>query len=284
MSKCVKLDTKKYKSRDSPPYSAMDCKGAKLLGNDGQQYISKADKNGIYKWVKLAGKSESTSKIYSYYNGLGHIQHIYKVYPTENKVIVEILKDVQDENDRIIAGQITKKDYEKIINNIKILKTKVYNYDKIYFSKDLGQTWASFAIVIGKGNKYTNLMTTQKYNIKEPIETILFEVDGNWIPYTAIITKNHIYLSDYPDIEIVKDKEFNSAIDYHMNYWESRRKKKKVKCVKLEAKKYKTSDYPPYSATACKGEKLLGNDGQQYISKAYKYGIYKWVKIAEKGK
>ena len=226
MSKCVKLDTKKYKSRDSPPYSAMDCKGAKLLGNDGQQYVSKADKNGIYKWVKIAEKSESTSKIYSYYNGLGHKQYIYKVYPTENKVIQEILKDVQDEND-LITGQITKKDYEKIINNIKIQKTKVYNYDKIYFSKNLGQNWHTGAIVIGKGNKYVNLMTNQKYNIKEPIETILFEVEGNWIPYTAIITKNHIYLSDYPGIEIVKDKEFNSALDYHMNYWESRRKKKK---------------------------------------------------------
>lgn len=228
MSKCVKLDTKKYKSRDSPPYSAMDCKGAKLIGNDGQQYVSKADKNGIYKWVKISGKSKSESKfkIYSYYNGLGHKQYIYKVYPAENKVIQEILKDVQDEND-LITGQITKKDYEKIINNIKIQKTKVYNYDKIYYSKDLGQTWASFAIVIGKGNRYTNLMTTQKYNIKEPIETILFEVEGNWIPYTAIITKNHIYLSDYPGIEIVKDKEFNSALDYHMYYWESRRKKKK---------------------------------------------------------
>ena len=59
MSKCVKLDTKKYKTRDSPPYSAMDCKGAKLLGNDGQQYVSKADKNGIYKWVKLAEKGKS---------------------------------------------------------------------------------------------------------------------------------------------------------------------------------------------------------------------------------
>ena len=279
MSKCVKLDNKKYKSRDSPPYSAMNCKGAKLLGNDGQQYVSKADKNGIYKWVKIAGKSESTSKIYSYYNGLGHKQYIYKVYPTENKVIVEILKDVQDEND-LITGQITKKDYEKIINNIKIQKTKVYNYDKIYYSKDLGQNWHTGAIVIGKGNKYVNLMTNQKYNIKEQIETILFEVDGNWIPYMAIITKTHIYLSDYPGIEIVKNKEFNSAIDYHMNYWESRRTKRKVKCVKLEAKKYKTRDYPPYSATACKGAKLIGNDGQQYISKAFMKGSYKWVKIA----
>jgi hypothetical protein len=59
MSKCVKLETKKYKTTDSPPYSAMNCKGIKLLGNDGQQYISKADKNGIYKWVKTAEKSKS---------------------------------------------------------------------------------------------------------------------------------------------------------------------------------------------------------------------------------
>jgi hypothetical protein len=63
MSKCVKLDTKKYKTRDSPPYSAMDCKGATLLGNDGHQYVSKADKNGIYKWVKIAEKLESATCI-----------------------------------------------------------------------------------------------------------------------------------------------------------------------------------------------------------------------------
>jgi hypothetical protein len=227
MSKCVKLETKKYKNRDSPPYSAMDCKGTKLLGNDGLQYISKADKNGIYKWVKISGKGKSTLKIYIYYDGIGHKQYIYKVYPTENKVIVEILKDVQDENDRIIHGQITKKTYEKIINNIKIQKTKVYNYDKIYFSKNLGQMWASHAIVIRKCNKYTNLMSGHFFIIKEPIEKILFEVEGNWIPYTAIITKNHVYLSDYPGIDIVKDKEFNSAIDYHINYSESRRTKRK---------------------------------------------------------
>ena len=59
MSKCIKLNTKKYKIRDSPPYSAMDCKGEKLLGNDGQQYISKVDKNSVYKWVRINGKFKS---------------------------------------------------------------------------------------------------------------------------------------------------------------------------------------------------------------------------------
>ena len=36
MNKCVKINTKKYTTGDSPPYSAMDCKGQKLIGNDGQ--------------------------------------------------------------------------------------------------------------------------------------------------------------------------------------------------------------------------------------------------------
>lgn len=58
MKKCIKLKTKKYRLRDSPPYSATDCPGKTMKGNDGFMYTSKADKNGIYKWVKaLLGKA-----------------------------------------------------------------------------------------------------------------------------------------------------------------------------------------------------------------------------------
>ena len=58
MKKCIKLKTKKYRLRDSPPYSAMDFPGKTMKGNDGSMYTSKADKNGIYKWVKaLLGKA-----------------------------------------------------------------------------------------------------------------------------------------------------------------------------------------------------------------------------------
>lgn len=52
MSKCIKQNTKKYKSRSSPPYSAMDCQGKTMIGNDGASYASKPDKRGIYRWVK----------------------------------------------------------------------------------------------------------------------------------------------------------------------------------------------------------------------------------------
>ena len=52
MPSCIEQKTKKYRSRGSPPYSAMDCKGCVKPGNDGAIYESKSDKRGIYRWVK----------------------------------------------------------------------------------------------------------------------------------------------------------------------------------------------------------------------------------------
>lgn len=39
-----------YKNRPSPPYHAQDYKGQKKTGNDGELYISIANKKGIYTW------------------------------------------------------------------------------------------------------------------------------------------------------------------------------------------------------------------------------------------
>jgi hypothetical protein len=61
MPKGIKQNTKKYKSRSSPPYSAMDCQGKTMIGNDGATYASKPDKRGIYRWVKSG--DVATSKI-----------------------------------------------------------------------------------------------------------------------------------------------------------------------------------------------------------------------------
>ena len=51
MSDCVKIETRKYSFRNSPPYSANKCKSIKKRGNDGNLYVSQPDKNGTYKWV-----------------------------------------------------------------------------------------------------------------------------------------------------------------------------------------------------------------------------------------
>ncbi len=50
---CVERHEKKYQERNSPSYSAQDCPGEILRGNDGQMYESRANKNGVYAW-KLA--------------------------------------------------------------------------------------------------------------------------------------------------------------------------------------------------------------------------------------
>ena len=62
MPSCIEQNTKKYKSRGSPPYSAMDCKGSSKKGNDGATYVSKPDKRGIYRWVKGVGGVVGTPK------------------------------------------------------------------------------------------------------------------------------------------------------------------------------------------------------------------------------
>lgn len=48
--KCIKQTQKKYLERPSPPYSATDCPGMTLPGNDGKIYVSVANAKGVYAW------------------------------------------------------------------------------------------------------------------------------------------------------------------------------------------------------------------------------------------
>jgi len=49
-SQCVAQTLKKYRERPSPPYSAADCCGMTLAGNDGKMYASVANVKGICTW------------------------------------------------------------------------------------------------------------------------------------------------------------------------------------------------------------------------------------------
>jgi hypothetical protein len=44
---------KKYKNRKSPPYPANENCNKTMVGNDGNKYISKPNKNNIYSWKKI---------------------------------------------------------------------------------------------------------------------------------------------------------------------------------------------------------------------------------------
>ena len=49
---CKKVYSLKYDYRSSPPYKANKCKNTRKKGNDGIMYISKKDKNGVYRWKR----------------------------------------------------------------------------------------------------------------------------------------------------------------------------------------------------------------------------------------
>ena len=60
---CTKSPNAKYVNRPGPPYPVQNCRNLKKVGNDGLLYVSKPDKNGIYKWYKVSSnKSKKKSK------------------------------------------------------------------------------------------------------------------------------------------------------------------------------------------------------------------------------
>ena len=55
----------KYEKRESPPVSAQDFPNKIRKGNDGEEYVSRADKNKVYRWYKIKSMDKcSTPKKY----------------------------------------------------------------------------------------------------------------------------------------------------------------------------------------------------------------------------
>ena len=50
---CFKSTKSKYLNRHGTSFHAQDCKNLVRMGNDSIYYVSKKDKNGIYKWKKI---------------------------------------------------------------------------------------------------------------------------------------------------------------------------------------------------------------------------------------
>lgn len=59
---CQKRFTKYYTTRNSPPYPAKECKNLTRKGNDGTFYVSRPNKNNVYRWYKKARSKPKTNK------------------------------------------------------------------------------------------------------------------------------------------------------------------------------------------------------------------------------
>ena len=83
----------KYKTRPSPPFSATLFPNEIKEGNDNEEYISKKDKNGIYKWYKITLKKNPEE----YYKQLpDYIKPKYNIniFTQNLKTLVKDLKKI----------------------------------------------------------------------------------------------------------------------------------------------------------------------------------------------
>jgi hypothetical protein len=71
MGSCTRVTAKRYASRPSPPYHAGDCAGKTMKGNDGKEYLSVADKRGVYTWKPTVTRKAMKGKRYEIHDNGG---------------------------------------------------------------------------------------------------------------------------------------------------------------------------------------------------------------------
>ena len=85
MPKCIKHTTKKYTSRNSPPFGASECKNKRRKGNNGKFWISKRMSNGVYRWFPLASKTVKKRKM----TGGGEYEDNWRPYGSEEQKLIK---------------------------------------------------------------------------------------------------------------------------------------------------------------------------------------------------
>jgi len=190
---CVKETSTQYKSRPSPPYHANDCKGETKTGNDKQTYLSKADKRGVYHWIKIKTKPQTqTQKIRgTKYEIHDNRNRPFFVYDTPSTKTLHIYKTKYDEDSQYIPDQsIYKTTYKKLFVG-----------DNMMHDPESEPCCTKFS----KGNSILAQISSQKYvYIGEQIytfETVAGDIiesydspiGNNDVPYPVAIGKTHLY-------------------------------------------------------------------------------------------
>ncbi len=86
----------KYEKRDSPSVSAQDFPNKIKEGNDGEEYVSRADKNKVYRWYKIKSMDKcSTAEKYYMQFPENYLQK--KFYKYDLKILETKIKRVKKE-------------------------------------------------------------------------------------------------------------------------------------------------------------------------------------------
>lgn len=186
---CERQTTKKYTSRNSPPYKANECCGSTKTGNDGQKYTSKADKNGVCRWAKSNSTADHRSKkVYYIHDNGGRPFQVTIVSPTT--VEIRKIDDPYEDEDPI---------YSKVVK-------KYTGLDKIFIGKSPKTEMTKWSEGYGKefdGNTVLLQLKPDRYvfigdyiyefTSPEPIEKFISPVGNNDVPYPVALTKHFIF-------------------------------------------------------------------------------------------
>jgi hypothetical protein len=142
INKYIKLTGNKNKERPVPPYRPEDCKDDILMGNDNHKYISKPNKDNIYKWIKYKEPEETTCpetffkqfsddiQKYKTTNTVTNLQEMQKELRNKDIYLFEIgWKDVWNYID--FAWEEAKKVEDKIKNKINRNEVSIMFYTKL---------------------------------------------------------------------------------------------------------------------------------------------------------
>jgi hypothetical protein len=180
---CKELKTKKYQTRKSPAFSAQACKGLTKKGKDGT-YISKADKRGIYKWVKANASSiRNTQKVHlrkgKVYDVLDNGARPYRVYVDGSTVSIYIGKQNSDYT----------YDYDKLVRTIKAKEVHVGGK-----KSQLGNS----ILVHVSGNNYLYIgHEIYEFQMEDTVDTYFSIVGNSDVPYPVLLgTENAYFMLD----------------------------------------------------------------------------------------
>ena len=179
---CKELKTKKYQTRKSPAFSAQACKGLTKKGKDGT-YISKADKRGIYKWIRAGNTLRNTQKVHlrkgKVYDVLDNGARPYRVYVDGSTVSIYIGKQNSDYT----------YDYDKLVRTIKAKEVHVGGK-----KSQLGNS----ILVHVSGNNYMYIgHEIYEFQMEDTVDTYFSIVGNSDVPYPVLLgTENAYFMLD----------------------------------------------------------------------------------------
>jgi len=184
---CKKNTTRKYQTRDSPAFHAKDCKGLSKKGNDGLDYISKADTRGVYKWVKL-----NTGKHYDIHdNGSRPFRVFVSSHAKGDKVA--IYKDIN-------VGTLNEEtDYSKLIKELRVKEVYIGKSTGHAEGADHKPNEANFfkgnsMLLHVSGNRYIYVGSSiYEFQIDDKVDEYFSMVGRNDVPYPVLLGTENVY-------------------------------------------------------------------------------------------